>query len=62
MIVERTEDMPDAPVFLIAILAAICLVVAFVIRSWWRGVKLSLFVFGVVLFALAFLIYAVQHG
>ena len=53
--------MPDAPVSLIAILAAICLVVAFVLRTWWRGVKLSLFVFAVVLFALAFLVYTMRH-
>lgn len=49
--------MPDAPILLIAILAAICLVVSFVLRTWWRGVKLSLFIFAIVLFAVAFLVY-----
>jgi len=53
--------MPGAPILLIAIVAAICLVVSFVIRTWWRGVKLSLFIFAIVLFALAFFAYAAQH-
>jgi Na+/H+ antiporter NhaC len=53
--------MPDAPIFLIAVLAAIFLVVSFVIRTWWRGVKLSLFIFAIVLFALAFFAYVAQH-
>ncbi len=53
--------MPDAPILLIAVLAAICLVVSFVIRTWWRGVKLSLFIFAIVLFAIAFVVSAAQR-
>lgn len=53
--------MPDAPLLSIAIIAAICLVVSFVIRTWWRGVKLSLFIFAIVLFAVAFFVYTAQH-
>ncbi len=53
--------MPDAPVTLIAILAAILLVISFVLRTWWRGVKLSLFIFAIILFALAFFGYVAQH-
>jgi hypothetical protein len=53
--------MPDAPILLIAILAALCLVVSFVIRSWWRGVKLSLFIFALILFALALFVYGAQR-
>jgi len=53
--------MPDAPILLIAVLAAICLVVSFVVRTWWRGAKLSLFLFAIVLFALAFVVYAAQR-
>jgi hypothetical protein len=57
----RIEDMPDAPVALIAILAAVFLVVSFVIRTWWRGVKLSFFIFAIVLFVIAFFVYTAQH-
>ncbi len=53
--------MPDAPILLIAVLAAILLVVSFVIRTWWRGVKLSLFIFAIVLFAIAFFAYVAQR-
>lgn len=53
--------MPDAPLLLIAAIAAICLVVSFVIRTWWRGVKLSLFIFAIALFAVAFFVYTAQH-
>jgi Na+/H+ antiporter NhaC len=53
--------MPDAPILLIAVIAAICLVVSFVVRTWWRGVKLSLFICAIVLFAVAFFVYTAQH-
>ena len=53
--------MPDAPILLIGVIAAICLVVSFVLRTWWRGVKLSLFLFAIVLFAVAFFVYTAQH-
>ncbi len=54
--------MPDTPILLLAVLAALCMVAYVVVRTWWRGVKLMFFLFATVVIAVAvFLFFVEQH-
>jgi hypothetical protein len=51
---------PDNPVLLVALALAALVVVGLVLRTWWRGVKLALFLL-VVVAGTAVMLYLSRH-